>query len=62
MNEDLILIKQLEDTREQHRRLDQELGIATLDEFSRQRLKKEKLRLRDEIYRLEQMVYPDIIA
>ena len=33
-----------------------------LDEFSRKRLQKVKLSLRDEIVKIEQVVYPDIIA
>ncbi len=62
MNEDLMLIKRLESLRNQHRDLDDQIQSASLDEFSRQRFKKMKLQLRDEIIRIEQQVYPDIIA
>lgn len=62
MNEDLLLIKQLESLREQHRDLDLKLKTEALDEFTRKRLQKTKLHMRDEITRLEQVVYPDIIA
>lgn len=62
MNEDLLLIKRLETMREQHRELDEKIKLNGLDEFSKQRFKKMKLQLRDEIIRIEQQVYPDIIA
>lgn len=62
MNEDLLLIKKLESMRAQHRELDSKIQINGLDEFTRQRLKRTKLQLRDEIIKLEQVVYPDITA
>lgn len=62
MNEDLLLIKKLESMRAQHRDLDDKIKTNGLDEFTRQRLKRTKLQLRDEINKLEQVVYPDIIA
>jgi len=62
MNEDLLLIKQLEALRDQHRDLDDKIKINGIDEFSKQRFKKMKLQLRDEINKLERIVYPDIIA
>jgi hypothetical protein len=62
MNEDLLLLKRLEALRLQHRDLDDKIQMNGLDEFSKQRFKKMKLQLRDEIIRIEQQVYPDIIA
>ncbi len=62
MNEDLLLIKQLESLRAQHRDLDDKISVNSIDEFTRKRLQKMKLHLRDEIARLEMIVYPDIIA
>jgi hypothetical protein len=62
MNEDLILVKQLEFLRTQHRDIDLKVNENALDEFTRKRLQKEKLAIRDQIMRLEHMVYPDIIA
>jgi len=62
MDEELILIKQLEQLRLEHRELDEKIKSNGLDEFSRKRLQKTKLALRDEIMKLEQLVYPDIIA
>ena len=62
MNEDLLLIKRLESLRMRHRELDDKIGVNGIDEFTRQRLKKEKLHLRDEILKIEQVVYPDITA
>lgn len=62
MNEDLLLIKRLEALRLQHRELDERIRHNGLDEFSRKRLQIAKLRMKDEIFKLEQIVYPDIIA
>ncbi len=65
MDEELILIKRLDTLREKHRELDEKIkntpGVE-LDPLSLMRLKKEKLSLRDEIARIERIVYPDIIA
>ena len=62
MDEELIIIKRLESLRAEHRELDQRIKEQALDDFTRQRFQKMKLSLRDEIYKLEQVVYPDIIA
>lgn len=62
MNEDLLLIKRLESLRVQHKQLDDKIDHEALDEFSRQRLKRERLKVREEIAKLERVVYPDIIA
>jgi hypothetical protein len=62
MNEDLILIKRLESLRAEHRNFDEKIKEPALDEFTRIRFKKQKLILRDEIIKLEQVVYPDITA
>lgn len=62
MNEDLLLIKRLEWLRAEHRELDNRLNQEAFDEFTRQRLKKEKLQLHDKIVTLESIVYPDIPA
>lgn len=62
MNEDILLIKRLDELRFQHRELDTKIQQNGLDEFSRQRLKKVKLQMHDEIIKLERIVYPDIIA
>jgi hypothetical protein len=62
MNEDLIMIKRLESLRAEHRQLDETIKQEALDELSRKRYQKLKLSMRDEIMRLEQVVYPDITA
>lgn len=66
MNDDIILLKQLEDLQEQHRKLDDEITElsknAWENEFSMARLKKQKLRLRDQIYQIEIQLYPDMPA
>lgn len=62
MNEDLLLIKQLEALRIEHRDLDEKIKNPLLDEFSRKRFQKMKLALRDEIRKLELLLYPDITA
>jgi hypothetical protein len=50
--------------REEHRKLDEiiESSEEPLDQIESQRLKKRKLRLKDEIARLESKLLPDIIA
>ncbi len=66
MEEELALIKKLEALTLQH----QELGTTIdklaqekyRDDFQIHRLKKEKLHLRDEISKLQDAIYPDIIA
>lgn len=62
MNEDLLLLKKLEALRAEHQKIDEEIDAGNLDEFTRQRKTKIRLNLRDQIYMIEQMVYPDIIA
>lgn len=60
------LTTHLAELRQQHRELD--TRIAGLhaerlsDQLSIRRLKKQKLRLKDEITRVENQLYPDIIA
>ena len=56
----------LAEVQNEHRALDTEIdalaeSLAT-DQITLRRLKKRKLRLKDEIARLEDMLYPDIIA
>jgi hypothetical protein len=62
MNEDLLLIKRLEALRLHHRELDDRIRNNGLDEFTRKRFQVEKLRVKDEMFKIEQIVYPDIIA
>lgn len=65
MNEELKLLKKLDEMKERHRVLDEqikELSRASLNALLVARLKKEKLTLRDQIGQLERVVYPDIIA
>lgn len=62
MNEDLLLIKRLESLRAQHRDLDEKIKVNGLDEFTRKRLQKMKLEMKDQIVKIERIVYPDIIA
>lgn len=66
LNHEEVLRVKLEVLRQKHRDLDQaihalqEQGINT--QLSVQRLKKEKLRLKDTIARIEDELTPDIIA
>lgn len=68
VGDELAMQRKLDVLRDRHRELDraiEELGTrqhAMQDEFTVRRLKKEKLALRDQILRLEEVVYPDIIA
>jgi hypothetical protein len=63
MNDEVVLHKQLDELKEQHRELDQEINtlIASgmADEMSLARMKKRKLQLRDMIATLETDLYPD---
>lgn len=65
MDEDLKMLKRCDDLRARHRELDEQirvLSVSPLNQLLVLRLKKEKLKLRDEINLLEQQIYPDIIA
>ncbi len=66
MNQDELLIAQLVELKRQHRALDDEIvalvGSSPGDQLKIKRLKKRKLHLKDEIARLEDKLYPDIIA
>lgn len=59
------LLRRLHELRSEHRDLDTvilRLGDSIVDQLQVQRLKKRKLKLRDEIQLLEDQLIPDIIA
>jgi hypothetical protein len=64
MNDDIVIIKQLDDLKEQHRKLDEEIKMldGVQGEMQLARLKKRKLQLRDMIATLEAEIYPDVPA
>ena len=66
MNDDVPGQQRLADLRAEHRRLDAELAAlreaGTADQMELARMKKRKLRLKDEIARLADEIVPDIIA
>jgi hypothetical protein len=64
MNEDyeIKLFHKLDGLRKRHQTLEDNLSTTRFDEFSAQRMKKEKLALRDQIHSLEHQLYPNIIA
>jgi hypothetical protein len=65
MNDDIVIIKQLDELKDQHRQLDEEINQlmgAGSDEMQLARLKKRKLQLRDQIQTLEVEIYPDMPA
>ena len=65
MNDDVVVLKQIDELREQHRLLDEEIKMLDggwQDEMQAARLKKRKLQLRDMIATLEAEVYPDVPA
>ncbi|MDX2094611.1 MAG: YdcH family protein [Alphaproteobacteria bacterium] len=63
MNDDIVIFKQLDDLKEQHRQLDSEIRalqiLGNANEMQVARLKKRKLQLRDQIMTLEVEIYPD---
>lgn len=66
MNDDEPGQQRLADLRAEHRRLDAELAAlreaGTADQMELARMKKRKLRLKDEITQLASDIVPDIIA
>ena len=66
MDQDELLLAELNELRRQHRTLDEEIAelsqTALGDQLRIKRLKKRKLQLKDEITRIEDKLYPDIIA
>lgn len=64
--DELVLIQRLEALRSEHRGLDDEVRALTMcgvvDQLKIMRLKRRKLSLKDEIFRLEDILNPDIIA
>ena len=66
MKTDVVLRVELEVFRQQHRDLDEAIRAmqdrGTADPLTMQRLKKQKLRLKDLIARIEDRLTPDIIA
>lgn len=66
MNTEVVLVKQLEDLKEQHRQLDHDVRCMEQDPSHNQlmaaRLKKQKLALRDKIAEIEVELYPDVPA
>lgn len=66
MSHEEVLRVKLEVAKREHRELDEAIEAiqskGTGDGFTLQRLKKKKLILKDEISRIEDELYPDIIA
>lgn len=66
MDEELQLIKKLETLTMHHKELNSmidALGAEKYkDEFQLHKLKRERLQVRDEICKLQDTIYPDIIA
>ncbi|MEM8792771.1 MAG: DUF465 domain-containing protein [Pseudomonadota bacterium] len=65
MDKESLLKVQLEQMRQEHRSLDEEITMLReqgTDPLALSRMKKKKLMLKDQIARLEDKIYPDIIA
>lgn len=65
MDKESLLKVQLDQLRVDHRALDQEITEMSMngsDPLAINRLKKRKLMLKDKIARIEDTLYPDIIA
>jgi len=64
--EERLLKSELERLKQEHRDLDSAIDALTsmsgTDRLQVQRLKKRKLQLRDQIQRIEDQLFPDIIA
>ena len=60
------LERQLDRLRSEHRQLDHDIKqyaeIATFNQLEIQRMKRRKLAIKDEMSRIEDILYPDIIA
>ena len=64
MNDNIVVLKQLDELKEQHRKLDHEiaeLSGSSMNEFRLAQLKKQKLRMRDQIIILEQETLSTLI-
>lgn len=66
MDDEVIMEKELDELRDQHKSLDsaiRELELAPFpDQLQIMRLKREKLKVKDAMCRIEEVMYPDIIA
>ncbi|MCI5049730.1 MAG: YdcH family protein [Rickettsiales bacterium] len=66
MDDEIKMEKELSELRDQHRDVDSKIDTLLDNPFQDQlrlmRLKREKLKLKDKIFALEEMMYPDIIA
>lgn len=66
MNDEIALYRRLDDLRLQHRQLDSMIDQSGADShispLELQRLKRQRLALRDKIKEIEAILYPDIIA
>lgn len=66
LDEEDLLKAELAQLRQEHRALDGEITRVVAespgDQIALQRMKKQKLALKDRIARLEDQLYPDIIA
>jgi hypothetical protein len=66
MDQNEVLLAELGELKRQHRALDEEIAELSQsplgDQIRLKRLKKRKLQIKDEIARVEDKLYPDIIA
>lgn len=64
--DETALKRRLDELQREHRALDDEVGALTMcgvvDQLKVMRLKRRKLVLKDQIFQLEDMLNPDIIA
>ena len=65
MHEELKLLKKLDDMRAHHHKLKEQIhkhSVHAMDALSLARMQKQMFQLRNEIFCLEQMIYPDLTA
>lgn len=62
MSDDTLVFKQLDELKDLHRQLDEDINSGVDDEMTKARKKKQKLQLRDQIQALEAELFPDVPA
>lgn len=66
MDDEIIMEKELDELKDKHNKIDGKISalqeMPFQDQLRLMRLKREKLQLKEQIFMLEEQIYPDIIA